>query len=198
MAKPKIAIIVGSTRDARFSDHPATWIRDVASRRGDIEVELLDLRDYPMPFFDEVASSAWVPSENEVAQRWQKKIAGFDGYVIVTAEYNRGPTAVLKNALDYAYDEWNNKPVAFVGYGGAGGARAIEQLRLNAIELQMAPIRTGVHIMWPVYTAVKEGKQLKDFDFLQQNARDMLDQLVWWTRALKRAREADAAQAQAA
>ena len=96
----------------------------------------------------------------------------------------------LKNALDYAYKEWNNKPVSFVGYGGVGGARAIEQLRLNAIELQMAPIRTAVHIQMPVYLAVlKEGKTLADFDVLQQNAKDMLDQLAWWTDALKAARE---------
>lgn len=194
MAKPKIAIIVGSTRDARFSDHPATWIRDIASQRSDMEFELVDLRDFPMPFFDEVASSAWAPSQNEVAQRWQKKVAEFDGYIVVTAEYNRGPAAVLKNALDYAYTEWNNKPVGFVGYGSAGGARAIEQLRLNAIELQMAPIRTGVHIMWPVYTEVKEGKKLKEFDFLNQGAKDMLDQLAWWTKALKAARDQEAAQ----
>lgn len=198
MARPKIAIIVGSTRDARFSDHPANWIKDIASQRRDMEFELVDLRDFPMPFFNEAASSAWAPSQNEVAQRWQKKVAEFDGFVIVTAEYNRGPTAVLKNALDYAYNEWNNKPVAFVGYGSAGGARAIEQLRLNAIELQMAPIRTAVHIMWPVYTEVKEGKQLKEFEFLNQGAKDMLNQLAWWTKALKTARDSDAAQKAAA
>ena len=88
-----------------------------------------------------------------MAQRWQKKVASLDGFIIVAAEYNRGPTASLKNALDYAYNEWNKKPVAFVGYGGVGGARAVEQLRLNCVELQMAPIRVGVHIrcrsIWP-------------------------------------------------
>jgi NAD(P)H-dependent FMN reductase len=143
-----------------------------------------------MPFFAETASPLYAPSENEVARRWQKKMAEFDAYVFITAEYNRGPTGVLKNALDYAYTEWNNKPVSFVGYGGVGGARAIEQLRLNAVELQMAPIRNAVHIQFPVYLAVaKEGKKLSDFDVLQQNAKDMLDQLSWWTGALKEARE---------
>ena len=93
-------------------------------------------------------SPAWAPSQNEVAQRWQKKVASLDGFIFTAAEYNRGPTAVLKNALDYAYKEWNQKPVAFVGYGGVGGARAVEQLRLHAVELQMAPIRTAVHILW--------------------------------------------------
>src|SRR5437764_5614409 len=117
-------------------------------------------------------------------------MAECDAYIFTAAEYNRGPTAVLKNALDYAYTEWNNKPVAFVGYGGVGGARAVEQLRLNAIELQMAPIRTAVHIPLAAYLAVlKEGKSLGDFDFLNQGAEQMLDQLMWWVNALKTARD---------
>ena len=199
MTKPKIGIIVGSTRAARFGDRPAQWIADAAKAHGDFDVEIVDLRDYPMPFFDEVASSAWVPSTNEVAQRWQKKIDSLDGFIIVAAEYNRAPTGVLKNALDYAYNEWNKKPVAFVGYGGTGGTRAIEQLRLIAVELQMAPTRVGVHIMWPVMVAVKEeGKKFSDFDFLQQNAKDVLDELSWWAAALKDAREADEEKAEAA
>ena len=92
------------------------------------------------------SSSLWSPSKNEVAQAWQKKVAEFDGFIFTAAEYSRGPAAVLKNALDYAYTEWNRKPAAFVGYGGVGGARAIEQLRLNAVELQMAPTRNAVHM----------------------------------------------------
>ena len=98
--------------------------------------------DPPMPFFDEVASNAWAPSQDPSAQRWQKKVAGFDGYIFVTAEYNHGIPAVLKNALDYAYPEWNKKAAALVGYGSVGGARAIEHLRLVAAELQLATIRT--------------------------------------------------------
>lgn len=199
MSKPRIAIIVGSTREHRFADHPTEWIRDEAVEHGELDVEVVDLRDYPLPFFDEKASPAWVPSQSEVAQQWQKKVASFDGFIIVAAEYNRGPTAVLKNALDYAYNEWNKKPVAFVGYGGVGGARSIEQLRLNAIELQMAPIRAAVHIMFPVYLAVKnEGKKLREFDFLRDSARGMLDQLSWWTKTLTAAREKDRQQAEAA
>ena len=101
----------------------------------------------------------------------------------------------MKNALDYAYAEWNNKPVAFVGYGGVGGARAVEQLRLHAIELQMAPIRSAVHILFPDYLAViKDGKKLSDLDYLNQTARQMLD-LAWWAGALKRARETTLRQA---
>jgi len=189
MSKPKLAIVVGSIRPNRFAEHAAHWIEEIARQRGDFEVELIDLKDYPMPLFAEQASSAWAPSQDEVARRWQKKVDEFDAFIFTAAEYNRGPTAVLKNALDYAYTEWNNKPVSFVGYGGVGGARAVEQLRLNAIELQMAPIRTAVHIQLPVYLAViKEGKKLAEFDHLNQSAKDMLDQLAWWTDALTTAR----------
>ena len=180
MAKPKLAVVIGSIRQNRFADHPAQWIAEIASQSGKFDVELIDLNDYPMPFFAEEGSPLYAPAQNEVAQRWQKKVAEFDAYIFTAAEYNRGPTAVLKNALDYAYHEWANKPVSFVGYGGVGGARAVEQLRLNAVELQMAPIRHAVHIQLPVYLAVlKEGKKLRDFDFLNQNAKDVLDQLAW-------------------
>ena len=141
-----------------------------------------------MPFFDEAASSLWAPSKNEVAQRWQRKVAEFDGFIVIVGEYNRGPTAVLKNALDYAYTEWNRKPITFVGYGGVGGARAIEQLRLHAIELQMAPSRFAVHIVWADYAQVLQGKTLDDFEHLNQAASVALDDLAWWANVLKDAR----------
>jgi NAD(P)H-dependent FMN reductase len=192
MSKPKIGIIVSSVRPNRFADHPTKWIFDLASARGDWDVEVLDLRDYPLPLFNEATSPAYGPSKNEIAVRWQKKIAGLDAFIVVAAEYNRGPTAALKNALDYAYHEWNNKPVAFVGYGGVGGARAVEQLRLISVELQMAPTRAGVHILGPVYMEVLKGeKTLSGYDYLTKGANDMLDQLAWWTNALKAARESE-------
>ena len=193
MSKPTIGVIIGSTREHRFGDKPAKWIAELAAARGDANVELIDLRDYPMPFFDEPASSHWMPSSNPVAKKWQAKIASLDGYIFTAAEYNRGPAAVLKNALDYAYDEWNDKPVAFVGYGGVGGARAVEQLRLNAIELQMAPIRSAVHIGWTDMSALKDGTTtFEQLPHLGQGAKDMLDQFMWWVNALKAARDADA------
>jgi NAD(P)H-dependent FMN reductase len=190
MTKPRIAIIISTTRATRFGDKPAKWIHDLAAKRNDLVTEIVDLRDFPMPFFDEVASNAWVPSTNEIAQRWQKKVAEFDGYIFVTAEYNRAVPAVLKNALDYAYPEWNKKAAAYVGYGSVGGARSVEQLRLMSIELQMAPTRTGVHIQGADFlAALKEGKNLADIPHLQPNAKEMLDQLVWWANTLKVARE---------
>ena len=191
MSRPKLAIIIGSIRPNRFADHPAQWIEQIARARGDFDIEVLDLKDYPLPLFAEAASPAAGPAKGQAQQRWRDKIASFDAYLIVAAEYNHGATPSLTNALDHAYPEWNRKPVAFVGYGGVGAARAIEQLRAMAVELQMAPIRNAVHIVLPVFLAVlRDGKQLKDFDYLNQNAKDMLDQLLWWTNALKAAREA--------
>jgi NAD(P)H-dependent FMN reductase len=192
MSKLKIGIVISTTRATRFGHKPAEWVKSIAAERSDMAVEILDLRDFPMPFFDEVASNAWVPTTNEVAQRWQKKVAEFDGFVFVTAEYNHGIPAVLKNALDYAYPEWNKKAAAFVGYGAVGGSRAVEQLRLVAVELQLATIRSGVYIQGADFmAALKDGKDLKEITYLQQGVRDMLDQLAWWAAALKTARQQD-------
>ncbi|ESY76813.1 FMN reductase [Mesorhizobium sp. LNHC221B00] len=192
MSKPKIAIIIGSTRAARFADVPTQWIAKIAKSHADIDVEIVDLRDFPLPFFDEVASSAWVPSTNEVAQRWQKKVAEYDGFIFTAAEYNHGPTAVLKNAIDYAANEWNKKPAGFVGYGGVGGARAVEQLRMHAVELQMAPVKSAVHIVWADFLAVRQGeKKLEDLEHLNQAATALVNDVAWWAKALKKARDAD-------
>jgi NAD(P)H-dependent FMN reductase len=190
MSKSRLAVVIGSIRPNRFAIHAAQWMDEIARRRTEFDVGLIDLKDYPMPLFAEEASPLYAPSKDGVARRWQKKVGEFDAIMFTAAEYNRGPTAVLKNALDYAYTEWNNKPVAFVGYGSVGGARAIEQLRLHAIELQMAPIRTAVHILFPDYLAVvKGGKPLSELEHLNQSAQQMLDQLAWWTAAPKTARE---------
>jgi NAD(P)H-dependent FMN reductase len=199
VTKPRIAIILSTTRAARFGHKAGQWIYDIARERADLEVDLIDLRDYPLPFFDEVATNAWAPTQNAEGVRWQKKVAQFDGYVFVTAEYNHGVPAVLKNALDFAYPEWNRKPAAFFGYGGVGAARAIEQLRLIAVELQMAPIRSGVHLSGGDFVAaMREGRPISEFAYLKPTAVTMLDELAWWTNALKTAREATAGKPSAA
>ena len=190
MAKPKIAVIISSTRPTRFGDKPAQWILDLAKQRPEFDVELVDLRNWPLPFFDEVASNAWVPTKNELGHRWQKKVAEFDGYIFVVAEYNRSITAALKNALDWAYNEWNRKAAAYVAYGSVGGARAVEHLRLINVELQMAPVRQAVHIAAADFMPLAQGKKtFADMPHLADGAKQMLDQLVWWTGALKAARE---------
>ncbi|WP_424950984.1 NADPH-dependent FMN reductase [Deinococcus sp.] len=187
----KIAMIVGSTRPTRFADKPAAWLKGITDARTDAQFELVDLRDFPLPFFDEVASNAWAPSQNPVAVAWQQKLAEYDGYIFITAEYNHAPTGVLKNALDQSYKEWVKKPAAFVGYGSVGAARAIEQLRMIAVELQMAPIRTGVHIQGAdFFGAWQQGAALEDMGHLQPGVTAMLDELVWWGNALKTARGA--------
>ena len=194
-AKPKIGIVISSTREGRFGDKPAKWIRELAAKRGDFHVELIDLRDYPMPFFAEAASPAFMPPTNEVARKWAAKVNSLDGFIFVTAEYNRAPTAVLKNALDYAYREFNRKPAAYVGYGGVGAARAVEQLRLINVELQMAPTRSGVHIGGGDFMGLWRGaKTFEEMPHLTQSAEIMLDELAWWTKALKSARDGVAAE----
>lgn len=196
MSKPRIGIVLSTTREGRFADKPAAWIQALASARGDLDVEIVDLRDYPMAFFDEPASPLYMPPKDEAAARWGRKVAELDGFIFITAEYNRAPSGVLKNALDYAYTEFNRKPAAFVGYGGVGAARAIEQLRLICIELQMAPTRAGVHIAGGDFMAVwRGGKDFADLPHLEPTAVAMLDELSWWAHALKAARQASQARA---
>ena len=149
----RTSVIVGSTRQGRFSEKPAQWILQQLHNREGIEGRLLDLRDFPMPFFDQPTPPAMPgrpPYEHEVVKKWTAQIGASDGFVFVTPEYNYGPSAVLKNAIDWVYPEWNRKAAAFVSYGSAMGARAVQQLRETAIEIQMAPIRSSVHI--PVAT----------------------------------------------
>jgi NAD(P)H-dependent FMN reductase len=199
MSKPKIAIVVGSTRANRFADKPVAWLVEIAKARADVDVEIVDLKDYPMPLFAEPKSPKWGPSENETARKWQARLAQFDGFIFTAAEYNHAPTGVLKNALDYAANEWARKPAGFVGYGAVGGARAVEQLRMIAIELQMAPVKAAVHIAWADFLAVMQDTgKLEDMDHLNQAATALLDDVVWWAKVLKAARAGDAKLAEAA
>lgn len=193
MGKPRVAIIIGSTRPTRFADKPAKWIYDLAvAERTDWEVELVDLRDANLPFFNEVASNLWVPSADPNAIAWQNKLATFDAFIFVTAEYNRSISGVLKNALDQAYKEWVRKPCAVFGYGSVGAARAAEHLRTIAIELQMVPIRHGVHIGGADFFKVHPLGSNGPISDIEANilpaSKAMLDDLDWWTRALMAAR----------
>ena len=194
MTKPHIAIIISSTREARFADKPAAWLLENAQKRDDMTFELVDLRDFDLPFFDEKASNAWMPSEDPKAVAWQKKVAEFDGYLFLTAEYNHSITGALKNALDQAYVEWNRKPMAAMGYGGVGAARAVEHLRGIAIELQMVPVRNAVHLGGGAFQKVsplgENGPMSEVDEILQPSLKGTLDDLLWWAKATKAAREA--------
>ena len=190
MNLPHVAIIIGSTRDGRFGDKPANWIQDIARLRDDLTFELVDLRDHPLPFFNEAMPPVMAPAKSDAAVRWAQLLATFDGFIVVTPEYNHGPTAVLKNALDSAYAEFNRKPLAFVGYGSVGAARSIEQLRLLATSFQMVSLNSAVNIGMTEFMGVaQQGKAFDDYPYLAQAAGAMLDDLAWWATVLKPARE---------
>jgi NAD(P)H-dependent FMN reductase len=195
-----IKIILGSTREGRFGDKPAHWILEELSHRESVATELLDLREFPLPFFDRPTAPSREGGKyaSPAVARWSEKIAAADAFVVVTPEYNHGYSAVLKNALDHLFPEWARKPIGFMSYGSAGGARAIEQLRLVAIELQMWPIRHALHLPLEVYlAALKEPvppnpavfAPLKNI-FGTDRVALFLDELTWAARALKAARNA--------
>lgn len=198
----KIKVIIGSTRQGRFSEKPAQWIFDEAKNLPDTEVELLDLHDYQLPFLEDPTppSMAHGQYSNEFVQQWANKINDGDAFIIVAPEYNHGYSAVLKNALDVIYQEWNRKPVGFVSYGSAMGARSVEQLRQVAVELQMAPIRKAVHIPVDIFMAALMGQEPQGpemFKPIREGASGdavapFFDELLWWAKALKAARSDNA------
>ena len=187
--KPRILVILGSTRQGRQGERVSRWLMRQLERWPAAEFELVDLRDHPLPFFDNPAPPASGQYGPE-AQRWAEKVSSGDGYIVVTPEYNHGYPAVLKNALDHVYREWNRKPVALVSYGGpAAGYRAAEQLRAVAVELQMVPIREqlGIPLVWMAFDADGDLRQ----PGVDRPLTGMVDDLLWWTGALKAARDAD-------
>jgi NAD(P)H-dependent FMN reductase len=192
--KPHIALVIGSTRPTRFADKPAQWMLKQAQARDDMDVEVVDLRDHPLPFFAEMASNLHAPSNDLEAVRWQERIASFDGFIFVVAEYNHSITGVLKNALDQAYKEWIHKPFTAIAYGSAGGARALEHLRGIGVELQMVSTRSAVHIGGSDFMAVFPmfgNKPIEDIEaVLLPSAKAALDDLIWWAKATMAARAA--------
>ncbi len=188
-----IGIIMSTTRDTRFAEKPAKWMLDKANEFDGIQADLIDLRDFDLPFFNEKATNLWAPSEDARAVQWQHKLSRYDGFIFVVAEYNHSISGVLKNALDQAYLEWVRKPAAFVGYGGVGASRAVEHLRGIVGELQMAPIREAVHIGGGEFMKVSPMGDDKDMSAIDEiiapKAEDLLEDLVWWGDALKVARE---------
>lgn len=177
-----IGIILGSTRPNRNGEAVARWVYDIAAQRGDAQFELVDLRDFPLPHLDEPLPPAMGQYQNEHTKQWAAKIASFDGFVMVTPEYNHSTSGVLKNAIDYLYAEWANKAVGFVSYGGVGGARAVEHLRLVAGELQMADVRQQVALS--VMTEFENFSVFKPGDYNLPALTTLLDQVVAWSTAL--------------
>ena len=181
---PNIHVILGSTRQGRSGEKVARWFMAHARARSDLDVELVDLRDWPLPFFDQQVPPMMGGYSDAAQQRWAAQVARADGYVLVTPEYNHGYPAVLKNALDHLFSEWNGKPVAFVGYGGPGGGlRAVEQLRQVVVELEMVPMRQQVAIAG-VYAAFDQDGRLADREQHDRQAGAVLDELAGWTARL--------------
>jgi NAD(P)H-dependent FMN reductase len=182
-----IGIILGSTRPGRRGDQVANWVLEQASKRDDAHFDLLDLADFNLPHLDEAQSPAKGEYANDHTKVWSEAISGYDGFVLVTPEYNRSPSGALKNALDFLYKEWNNKAVGFVSYGAqASGLRAVEHLRQIVGELQMADVRAAVGVS--LINDFEGFTTIKPMPHHEPTLTAMLDQLVSWSGALKTVR----------
>jgi len=183
----RIAIIVGSTRPGRHGGAIGRWVDEVAQHRQDADFDLVDLLDFGLPLLDEPLPPAMgEPPEHEHTRRWAKTVDSYDGFVLVSPEYNHSVPAALKNALDFLFAEWNDKAVGMVTYGSAGGVRAAEHLRQIAGELKMADIRAQV--MFQFGQDFDENFRFRPRGFQEQALHAMLDDLVAWSEALRNVR----------
>src|SRR4029078_10093169 len=174
----KVAIIIGSTRPGRVGESVARWAYELAARRKDAEFELVDIRDYNLPLLDEPIPPSQGKYSKDHTKKWAVKIASFDAYVFVTPEYNHGICGALKNAIDYLYAEWNNKAAGFVGYGSAGGARAVEHLRLVRAEWQVATVRNQV--LLSLRDDFENYSVFKPREFHEKTLGQVFDQVIAW------------------
>lgn len=185
----KIKVIAGSVRPGRFNIQPANWITDLASQNPDLDVELVDLQELNLPFYNEPKPAMMGDYELDHTKKLAETIGEADGFIFVAAEYNHSYAPVLANALNYLNAEWNHKPVSFVSYGSqAGGARAVEHLRTIAGELRMYDLREQVLIPNYYFRVDEAGK----YEFSEQEEKEasaMLSELATWTAKLKVARE---------
>src|SRR5213082_2332270 len=183
----KIAIIIGSTRPNRNGEAVAKWVYQVAKKRSDAEFELVDIKDFNLPLLDEPVPPIMGQYSKPHTKTWAAKIGSFDAYVFVTPEYNHGTSGALKNAIDFLYREWVNKAAGFVGYGGASGTRAVENLRLVMGELQVADVKAQVGLS--LFTDFENFSVFKPRPQQEKSVNAMLDQVVAWGGALKTLRE---------
>ncbi len=184
----RIGIIIGSTRPGRKAADVARWVHGIAQSRTDATFEVVDLADLALPLLDEPVPPSMGQYQQEHTQRWAAIVASYDGFVFVTPEYNHGTSAALKNALDYLYAEWNDKAAGFVGYGTAGGTRAVEHLRLVMGELQVADVRSQVSLS--LMDDFVEWSRFSPRPHQGPTVEAMLDQVVAWSAALKPLRAA--------
>lgn len=179
----RVGFIIGSTRPGRVGEAVARWVFEIAQRRTDAEYELVDLAEYHLPLLDEPIPAGAHRYSKEHTKAWAEKVATFDAFVFVTPEYNHGPPASLKNALDFVGSEWFNKAAGFVSYGSAGGIRAVEQLRLVLAELQVATVKAQA--WFSLINDFENRTTFKPSAGKEQSVTNLLDQLVAWGRALK-------------
>ncbi|WP_150267276.1 NADPH-dependent FMN reductase [Paenibacillus tepidiphilus] len=180
MSQLNIGIILGSTRQGRVSPQVGEWVKGIADERGDASYEIVDIADFKLPLLGET-------DDIEPAKAWAAKLATLDGFVFIVQEYNHSLTGALKNALDSARDEWNNKAAGIVSYGSGGGIRAAEHLRGILGELQVADVR--VHPLLSLFTDFENGTVFKPADLHKANVNAMLDQVLAWSGALKTLRQ---------
>ena len=183
----KIAVIVGSTRPGRKAEDVARWVMDIATLRSDAVFDLVDIEDFKLPLLDEEVPPSMGQYAKEHTKAWAAAIAGFDGFVFVTPEYNHGTSGALKNAIDFLYAEWNNKAAGFVGYGSAGAARAVESLRLVMGELMVADVRAQV--LLSLFSDFEHYKTFNPGQHHEQAVTTMLDQVVAWSGAMQALRQ---------
>jgi NAD(P)H-dependent FMN reductase len=179
----KIAIILGSTRPGRNGEAVSQWVYELTKKCNDANFELLDIKGYNLPLLDEPIPPSMGQYTKEHTKTWALKIDSFDAYVFVTAEYNHGIPDALKNAIDFLYKEWNNKVAGFVSYGGAGGVRAVEQLRLVMAELKVATVRSQVTLS--LFTDFENFTKFKPASFQENSANALLDEVIAWGGAFK-------------
>jgi len=183
----KIGIIVGSTRPGRKAAAVAKWVHDILKNRKDAEFEIVDIEDYKLPFLDEPVPPTMHQYSKPHTKTWSAKIASLDAFIFVTPEYNHATSAALKNAIDFLFHEWNNKAAGFVGYGGAGGVRAVENLRLVMGEIKIADVRAQVALsMWTDFENFTTFKPHEQHD---KAVHAMADEVIAWGGALKALRE---------
>ncbi len=183
----KLAIIIGSTRPNRVGESVGRWVQELAQKRSDAEFELVDIREFDLPLLDEPIPPSQGKYSKEHTKKWAARIASFDGYVFVTPEYNHGISAALKNAIDFLFAEWNNKAAGFVGYGSAGGVRAVEQLRLVMAEVQVATVRNQV--MLSLHDDFENYSVFKPRGHHEKTLGQVFDQVIAWGEAMKALRE---------
>ena len=192
----RIGIIIGSTRPGRKADAVARWVHGIAKKRSDAEYEVVDVQAFGLPLLDEpMPPSLGQPYSKPHSRAWSAKIESLDGFVFVTPEYNHATSGALKNAIDFLFREWNDKAAGFVGYGSAGGARAIENLRLVMGELKVADVRAQV--MLSLFTDFENFATFRPAAMHEQYVHAMLNEVVAWAGALKALRGAAAQPRQA-